>query len=92
MADLKKRIMKCTLCKKGIHVKTERIGSNLFRGKTSKANGPRSNYVSSSKEGVWFKEGISFSRGNWFCNDCWDQIIEKVKSDKLKIKLMEEKK
>ena len=53
---------KCEICGKKINVKEESLGRN-GTGKTK--------YLF-SEEGVCFLNWGWF----WFCNDCWDKIIE----------------
>lgn len=60
------RSVKCRVCKLKIKTFSKSMGSgNLC---------PRTSYTDSD-EGTQFKIGI------WFCNDCWEKIIKKVKID-----------
>lgn len=58
--------VKCVVCRVYIPVKAHVMGS----GKGSK----RTCYVDSD-------DGVAFGKTTWFCNDCWNEMIEAIKKD-----------
>lgn len=85
MGDLRKKIMKCVVCRIEIIVQRMRIGSNKIRDDTLRTKIPRSTYMSYSEEGILFgSEDLMQGSKKWFCNDCWAKILKKIKIQKLK--------
>ena len=73
LGNTKKRICKCIICKNELVVYSKKHSmpySSVFKNRTHQ--------YSDSNDGVLFiqKKGLP---GVWFCNDCWNKIISKIK-------------
>jgi uncharacterized protein YlaI len=76
VAKIKRRKVKCVICEKEFEAWTERVvrsKSYIKETKSVNLDHPCSN------DGILFYYKSNIKR--WFCNECWEEIIIKLKID-----------
>jgi len=51
-------------------------GSKIKTLKESQTHGKKRSYITTSEQGVLFRDEKSGTSGTWFCNDCWEKMLE----------------
>lgn len=78
MGKVNKRKIKCKICEKVINAWTERTHSPSYKSERAPN---RCTQISLSNDGVLFAMN-QFGVGVWFCNECWEEILEYIKKKK----------
>ena len=76
---MKEKIVKCKICEKDLKVYFKQHLSNPY---SPEYRNPKSLTYGKTKRTFQYwdsSEGVLFENRNWFCNNCWKEIITPIK-------------